>query len=61
MSEDIMNYEQVAKLLDLKVTTLYSLVSKGRIPHIKVGRRFIRFSKSRIMDWLKKNEKEVKA
>jgi excisionase family DNA binding protein len=40
----------------IKLGTAYSLVSQGRIPHIRLGKRFVRFSKKSILEWLKSHE-----
>ncbi len=56
--DQIINYQQAAIITGLPVGTLYALVSKKHIPHIKLGPRLIRFSKLELKHWL--NEHEVK-
>ncbi len=46
--EDLLTYEQAAKRLNLKLGTLYALVSQKRVPHIRLGPRLVRFSASRL-------------
>lgn len=49
--DQIMSAEECAAFLRLKVTTIYGLVSKGKIPKIKKG-KLIYFSKKDIEAWL---------
>ena len=50
--------QKLSEYLEIKITTLYSLVAKKRIPHYKVG-RLVRFKKSDIDLWMEGNKKEV--
>jgi len=43
--------DDLSKQLNIKVKTLYAMVSSGGIPHFKVG-RLIRFSKIEIDEWM---------
>ena len=45
--------EDVARELSVSVRHVYKLMSEGRIPYSKVGRR-VRFSKVAIVEWLQK-------
>jgi excisionase family DNA binding protein len=50
--QDLMTYEDTRKLLNVKVGTLYALVSQGKIPHVRLGRRLVRFDRAEIEAWL---------
>ena len=50
--DDKLDYKQTAKLLGVSVGTLYALVFQKRIPHIRFGNRFVRFSRSEIEAWM---------
>jgi excisionase family DNA binding protein len=50
--QDLMTYEDTSKLLNVKVGTLYALVSQRRIPHVRLGRRLVRFDRAEIEAWL---------
>ena len=50
--------QKLSEYLEIKITTLYSLVAKKRIPHYKVG-RLVRFKKSEIDLWMESNKKEI--
>lgn len=52
--ETYLNFQEVCSLLKIKSNHLRSLLFKRAIPHIKVG-RLIRFERTRIEEWLKKN------
>ena len=51
--EDIITYEQASQLLNIKVGTLYALVSQNRVPHIRLGRRLVRFDRAALQAWLR--------
>lgn len=48
----VLTYKQTAEVLGLPLGTLYSMVSKGQIPHFRMGGRLVRFSKDEIEKWL---------
>ena len=48
---EILEAEQVADLLKIKVRALYVHVERNRIPHRRLGRRII-FSRAAIEAWL---------
>ncbi|WP_370408272.1 helix-turn-helix domain-containing protein [Tenacibaculum dicentrarchi] len=53
--ETPLNIKEVAKLTQLSVPTLYLYVSGRKIPHYKQGNK-LRFFKSEIIDWIKKDK-----
>jgi len=50
--ENLLNYEQAAKRLGLKIGTLYALVSTKKIPHIRLSKRIVRFDATALDAWL---------
>ena len=48
---DILNIEQVAELLDLSISSVYTKVNKRLIPHFKRGKRLY-FRLIEISDWI---------
>jgi excisionase family DNA binding protein len=52
MEESALTYSQVARLLGLKLGTIYSLVARKQIPHFRIGRRLVRFSRRELDLWL---------
>jgi excisionase family DNA binding protein len=50
--------QKLSEYLEIKVSTLYSLVAQRKIPHYKVG-RLVRFKKSEIDLWMEGNKKEI--
>jgi len=48
----MLTYKQAAEYLGLKKGTLYSMVHRGRIPHLRLGRRLVRFRKEELDAWL---------
>jgi len=53
----LINVREVSEYLDLSVNTIYSLVSKRRIPFVKMG-RLTKFDLEKIDDWIKENSVE---
>jgi excisionase family DNA binding protein len=51
-----MNYEEAASFLSLKLNTLYSLVWRKQIPHVRLTGRLVRFSSEELLDWLKQKK-----
>ena len=45
----------VAELLGVPVGTVHQLVHQRRIPHVRLGRRFIRFRRAEIETWLQQH------
>ncbi len=54
----MLNYKQTAELLGIPVGTVYSLVSQNRIPHLRIGPRFVRFSHDDLQAWLASKQVE---
>ena len=55
---DLLTIDQVAALLGVAKATIYSWTHQGWIPHVKVGRRLVRFRREAIEAWLKAQEVE---
>lgn len=51
MAEEIMNVEQVARMLHLHVMTVYRFVKEGKLPGFRVGGRW-RFHRHTLEDWM---------
>lgn len=56
MEDQKLDYKQAAALAGIPLGTLYTLVFEKRIPHIRLGKRLVRFSKNEIQAWLKSHE-----
>ena len=52
MSNNLMDYQELSALLGVKTGTLYSWVSRKRIPHIRLSGRLVRFDPNVITLWL---------
>jgi excisionase family DNA binding protein len=60
MEDQKLTYKQVSALMGIPLGTIYGLVSLKRIPHIRLGKRFVRFSKAEIERWMKSHEIQVR-
>lgn len=50
-----MSYLEVTKFLNIKLSTLYSMVSRKQIPHHRINKRAIRFRRDELEAWLSSN------
>ena len=50
--KELLDYRQAALLLGLKVATLQSWVCRGRIPHVRLAPRVVRFDPDMLGAWL---------
>lgn len=48
----LLTYAQAAQLIGIPINTLYALVSQRRIPHVRLGPRFVRFPKDQLLAWV---------
>jgi len=48
----LLNYDEVADMLQTPKTTLYSWVKQRKIPHIRISERVVRFDREAIVEWL---------
>jgi excisionase family DNA binding protein len=51
--QGLLDYGGAAALLGLKTVTLYSMVSRREVPHIRLGRRLVRFDPVELRTWLR--------
>lgn len=55
---DYLTYQELATLLHLPKGTLYSLVSRQRIPFLRLGKRLVRFRRKDIEVWIEEKTYE---
>jgi len=53
-SFQLLNYQEVAKILGLKPNTLRAWVSAGKIPHVKLGSS-VRFTPQMVQELIEKS------
>jgi phage terminase Nu1 subunit (DNA packaging protein) len=53
---DYLNRQDVAEMFKLPVRTVDYLVSTGQIPVSRLGKRIVRFSRKRLVDWFAERE-----
>jgi excisionase family DNA binding protein len=54
--DEILTRGEAADLLKLPRRTLDYLVGTGQIPYARIGKRSVRFSRSRLLEWLAERE-----
>jgi hypothetical protein len=54
--DEIMNKGEVEQVFKLNPRTLQYLISTHQIPYSRVGKRTIRFSRRRLMEWMRERE-----
>ena len=60
--EKLLKIKEAAKLLNINAVTLYQMVDRSEIPHLRMGKgnRTIRFEPKVIDEWIKgKQEKTI--
>ena len=55
-SKEIMTRNDVADEFQIPLRTVDYLVSTGQIPFSRIGRRSVRFTRGRLMEWLRERE-----
>lgn len=50
--EELMTAEEVADMLRVRAKWVYEAVRRGEIPCVKVGRRYVRFQRAAIQEWI---------
>jgi excisionase family DNA binding protein len=53
--DELLTYAQASSHLNLKINTLYGLVAQGRVPHVRLGRRLVRFYRRDLDAWLQEH------
>jgi excisionase family DNA binding protein len=53
---EIMTREEISIFLKLPIRTVDYLVTTGQIPFSRIGKRGVRFSKDRILEWFSERE-----
>jgi excisionase family DNA binding protein len=53
---EILTRKEAAKVLKMSLHTLNYLVSANQIPYSRLGKRSVRFSQRRLMEWMKERE-----
>lgn len=56
----LLTYDETAKFLGLKKSTLYSMVCRNAIPHTRWSGRSVRFDLEELERWLKDHKVEAK-
>ena len=52
MTEVLIDYDTAATFLGIPKGTLYALVSQKRVPHVRLGKRLVRFSEIDLKNWI---------
>ncbi len=55
----LLTYPQAAELLGLTPSTLYSMVCRRQVPHIRLSKRLVRFERGALLRWCAGNAVEV--
>jgi len=55
LSEPLLDASEAARLLHVPHCTLYELVRSQGLPHVRIGRRRLRFCRTDLSRWVEKN------
>lgn len=56
----MLTYREVSALTGIEVATLYTMVSRKRIPHYRLGGRMVRFRESEVRAWMEQGHVNVR-
>lgn len=56
MTQTMLDYNGAATYLKLNKNTLYAMVAKRQIPHIRLGPRLVRFRLDDLDEWVRDHE-----
>ena len=56
MNDEILKRQGAAEFLKTPIGTIDYLVATGQIPYFRVGKRNVRFSRQRLLEWIKERE-----
>ncbi len=52
LGEPLLDADQAARLMHVPRSTLYELVRSRGLPHVRIGDRGLRFTRSGLEDWV---------
>lgn len=55
LTESLMTADEAARLLRVPRSTLYELVRSRGLPHVKIGQRGLRFTRTDLARWVGEN------
>lgn len=55
LTESLMTADEAAQLLRIPRSTLYELVRSRGLPHVRIGDRGLRFTRSDLGSWIAEN------
>jgi len=55
LADPLLDANEAAKLLHVPRSTLYELVRSRGLPHVRIGDRGLRFTRSDLEDWVTQN------
>lgn len=55
LAEPLLDAEEAARLLHVPRSTLYELVRSRGLPHVRIGRRGLRFTRADLARWIGEN------
>ena len=61
MSSKLLTYQEVSALTGVRESTLYSLVCRKQIPHIRLSGRMVRFNYDEVLTWIEAHRVGVSA
>ena len=56
MNQNLISIKEMAKILDVPVSWLYSRTRTNEIPHFKVG-KYVKFSPEAVLQWIQEKNK----
>ncbi len=54
--DEVLTTPEAASLLKIPIRTLQYLVQTSQVPYSRVGKRLLRFSRERLLQWVREQE-----
>ena len=57
-TKNLMTYLEAAQFLGVKLPTLYSMVSRKQVPHVRFSGKMVKFDREKLVLWIKERAVE---
>ena len=61
VEEQLIGYDDLARMLGIKKGTACAWVCRGEIPHVRISSRLVRFNPTAIREWVRQREVGTRA
>ena len=59
LTKRFLSYQETSDEYGIAIGTLYGLVSRRQIPHVRLGNRFVRFSREDLEEYFRQHQVQI--